>query len=495
MEHVVPALLQVLSPASIAAILIGTVFGTIVGALPGLGSVVAITVILPFTFGMPIVPSVALILAVYCSSIYGGSISAILINTPGTPQAAATNLDGYPMAMEGKASLALGWATAASVFGGVFSTGVLIVAAPQLAAVALKFGPVETFALIALALTCIAGVSRGSTLKGFAAGILGLFLATVGADPMTGDLRFEFGYFPLTAGVGLLPVLIGLFAISEVMVRVFRPHQATPQIVGTVGFKLAPLREWLIRWKSLVKGSVIGSFVGVLPGTGAAVAAFISYAEAKRAGRFRDKLGKGEPEGIVAAESANNAVSGGALVPTLALGIPGDAVTAIMMSALIIQGVQPGVRMFAENPDVIYAAFIVLILANLAIFTVGALGVRYFLYALRMPVPLLLSVVIVLSFLGAYGDRGNEFDLLVAFIAGVVGFFLRINGFPTAPVVIGLVLGRIFEESLRQGLILTDNSFQGFFVGHPIAVALFCVTFAILFLPPLIGSVRRWKGR
>jgi putative tricarboxylic transport membrane protein len=494
MEYVLPALEALASPASIVALLAGVAFGIVVGALPGLGSVVAITVILPFTFSMELIPSVVLVLAVYCASVYGGSISAILINTPGTPQSAATVLDGFPMARRGEADLALGWATGASVIGGLFSIVVLVLAAPELAAVALRFGPIETFALICLALTCIAGVSRGSMLKGLFAGVLGLFLATVGSDPVTGDIRFDFGYFPLSAGIGLIPVLVGIFALAEVFMRVAERPGPAVDIRGRVGFRFAPLGEWLKRWKTLLKSCVIGSFVGVLPGTGAATAAFISYAEAKRTGRYRDKLGTGEPEGVVASEAANNAVTGGALVPTLALGIPGDAVTAVMMSALVIQGVQPGVRLFAENPEVVYTAFVALVFVNLVMLAMAVAGAQLFTRILRVPEPLLLASVVVLSFVGAYGVRGSAFDLLIALVAGVVGVFLRWNGFPTAPVVIGMVLGPIFEASLRQGLILTDGRISAFFLGHPIAVGLFVVTALILAWPLLAAATRRMRG-
>ncbi len=493
MEHVLPALEMLADPAAIVAILVGTVVGIVVGALPGLGSVVAITIVLPFTFSMGQVPAVMLVLAVYCASVYGGSISAILINTPGTPQSAATVLDGFPMAKRGEADLALGWATMSSLIGGLFSIVVLVLAAPQLAAFALSFGPIETFALICLALTCIAGVSRGSLVKGLLAGALGLFLATVGTDPMAGDVRFTFGWFPLSAGIELIPVLVGLFAFSEVFARIAERGGATTVPEVRVGFRLAPLREWVARWRTLLKSCVIGSLIGVLPGTGAATASFIAYAEAKRTGRFRDKLGTGEPEGLVASESSNNAVTGGALVPTLALGIPGDAVTAVMMSTLILQGIQPGVRLLVDNPGIVYACFVGLVFINLAMFAIGAAGAPLFTRILRLPEPALLGMVILLSVLGAYGVRGNMLDLGVAFIAGIVGFFLRWCAVPTAPIVIGMVLGPMLEENLRQGLILTDGSFAAFF-GHPIAAVLLAVTMLVLLWPITVALLRRRRA-
>lgn len=482
MDQLLTALTLLLDPATLAALAVGTLFGMVVGALPGLGSVLAITIALPFTFGMDKVPAIALVLAIYCSSVYGGSLSAILINTPGTPQSAASTLDGFPMTQQGRADLALGWATTASVIGGLFSVCVLILMAPQLAKFALNFGAIETFALIAMALTCIAGVSRGSLLKGLLAGLIGLFIATVGTDPMTGSIRFDFGSFELSGGFGLIPVVVGLFAFAEVFSRIGEKHAPYQGVISAVGFKLPPLREWLLRWKTVVRSAVIGTFIGILPGTGAATASFISYSETKRSGRFREKLGTGEPEGLVASETSNNAVTGGALVPTLALGIPGDPVTAVMMSALIIQGIQPGVRLFADNPDVMNAAFMALIICNILVFVVGALMAPLITRILRMPEQILLAMVIILSVVGAYGVSGRMFDVFVALAFGVLGYVFRLCGVPTAPVVIGMVLGPIFEESLRRGLLLTDGSFIAFFdpTVHPIAFVLILITLAII---------------
>lgn len=490
MENVILAAELLLTPTAIAAILLGTVFGVVVGALPGLGSVLAITIVLPFTYSMDMIPSIALVLSIYCASVFGGSLSAILINTPGTPQSAATVLDGFPMTKAGKASEAIGWATVSSVIGGLFSAIVLIFAAPQLASIALRFGPIETFSLIALALTCIAGVSRGSMLKGILAGVLGLFLATVGTDPMTGSTRFDFNIFQLSAGVSLVPVLVGLFAFTEVFWRMSERDVPAMSAVTRGGFHVAPFSQWWSRKTTLVKSAVIGTLVGILPGTGAATASFIAYAEVKRSGRFRDNLGKGEPEGLIAAETSNNAVTGGALVPTLALGIPGDPVTAVVMSTLIIQGVQPGVRLFVDNPEVMNAAFLALILSNLALLGVAAFGARAITKVLAMPEPVLLTMVMVLSVVGSYGVNGSMFDVLIALIAGVVGFGLRLCNVPAAPIVIGLVLGPIFEESLRQGLIITDGRFGAFFsLDRPIALGLVIVTGA------LVGVTAWGEGR
>jgi putative tricarboxylic transport membrane protein len=486
---------HILTHSALLAILAGTVLGVAVGVLPGLGSVIGITMVLPFTFSMDQIPALALMLGIYCGSVYGGSISAIMINTPGTPQAAATALDGFPMAQRGDADLALGWTTAASVIGGLFSVLVLIIAAPQLAAFSLNFTAIEYFALGIFALICIANVSRGAMAKGLLAGAIGLFLATIGVDHVTGDMRFTFGSFEMTAGISLIPAIVGLFALSEVFIRASETTVIKELVTHKVGFRLPPWSKWRPRLWLLFKSCSIGSFVGTLPGTGAATAAFIAYGEAKRSAPHKEKLGTGEPDGLVAAESANNAVTGSAMVPTLALGIPGDPVTAVMLGTFIVHGLTPGPRLFTENLDLVYAVFLILVAVNILMFFVGALGAQVFTRALRVPEPLLMTMVTVIAIVGAYGVRGNPLDLAIAFLAGVGGFILRKAGFPLAPLVIGMVLSQMIENSLRQGLLLTRGSFLAFFE-RPIALTLFILTAAMLIWPMIryLRNRKRLKG-
>lgn len=475
------------------AVTLGTALGVAVGVLPGLGSVVGITMVLPFTLTMGQIPAIALLLGIYCGSVYGGSITAIVINTPGTPQAAATALDGYPMAARGEADLALGWATAASLAGGLFSVMVLMLAAPQLAAFSLNFTSVEYFALGVFALICIAQVSRGSLLKGLLSGAVGMFIATIGVDQVTGDMRFTFGNFQLSAGISLIPAIVGLFALSEMFVRVSERCAPAVRTDFRIGFKVPGWREWRPRLLLLFKSCSIGSFIGALPGTGAATSAFISYAEAKRSSPNRERMGKGEPDGIVSAESANNAVTGSALVPTLALGIPGDPVTAVMLGTLVVQGITPGPRLFTDQLDIVYAIFLILIAANLVMFAVGALGAQAFTRILRVPQGLLMTGVVVIALLGAYGVRGNPLDLIIALAAGVVGFVMRKTGFPIAPMVIGMVLSPMIENALRQSLLLTRGDFWAFF-DRPIALGLFVLTAFVLLWPLLNLAWRRLRG-
>ncbi|MEM8693624.1 MAG: tripartite tricarboxylate transporter permease [Pseudomonadota bacterium] len=463
-------------------LVLGTALGIVLGAMPGIGSTVAVAMVLPFTLSMGQAPAIMLLLAVYAGSVYGGSIAAILINTPGTPQSAATCLDGYPMAQRGEAGLALGWATVASVIGGLVSAVVLIFAAPQLAAFALQFGPIETFTLILLGMTCIVSVSTGSLVKGLLAGMIGIFLSTVGGDPIVGEMRFTFNNWQLFAGFNLLAVVIGVFALSEVLMRASAQLSAASELVDFKGVTLPRLAMWKGRRRTLGKSVLIGNMIGVLPGTGAATAAFISYAEGRRSSPNGDKFGTGEPDGIIASEAANNAVTGGALVPTMALGIPGDAITAVMLATLTLHGITPGPKLVEDNPTLIAAIFAGFFVINLLLLPLGLILSRVAAPILRVKEAFMMTAIVLLCAVGVYFVRGNPFDLAVMGAAGVAGFILRRQGFPMAPLVIGMVLGPTLEITLRQGLILTDGSFWAFFYGHPIALALGLISvFALIF--------------
>ncbi|MCG8511886.1 MAG: tripartite tricarboxylate transporter permease [Rhodospirillales bacterium] len=477
-------------PMAIVIMVLATFLGMFVGALPGLGTVTALAMMLPFTYVLSAPQAIGMLLAIYVSSIYGGSIPALLINVPGTPQSAATTFDGYPMAKKGQAAEALGWVTTASTLGGIFSMIVLMLAAPQLAAVAVRFGSVETFALIVFSLTTIAWVSRGNPFKGLLAGVIGVFLATVGVDEMSGTTRFTFDIFALSAGFHIVPILIGLFALSEVFSTAGAETRTIAKPIVSTGFKLAPLREWTCRWVTVLRGSAIGTFLGILPGVGATASSLISYAQARASSPRKDNFGKGEPEGVIASEAANNAVSGGALVPTLALGIPGDAPTAVMLGALIIHGITPGVQLFNRNPELVSFIFVALLVANFMMFFAGMVGAQLFSRVLRLPNAVVMAVVVALSLAGSYVIRFSMLDVAVAVIAGFAGILLRHANVPLAPIVIGFILGKPLEVNLRQGLILTDMNPLGFFQS-PIASVIFTIT-AIVVLYPLFGArIRR----
>ncbi len=491
MEQFVLALSQFSSLWVFVALAIGCVWGTIAGALPGMGTVVALIVALPFTLNMSTETAIALFLGIYVTSVYGGSISAILINTPGTPQSAATVLDGYPMARAGKADLAIGWATFASLFGGIFSLAVLIFAAPALARVSVAFGPAAIFAIVIFALTCIAWVSAGSTVKGLLGGMIGLWLTTIGPDDLTGYIRFDLGQPALMGGLHLIPVLIGLFALSEVFQRAATYFPAKPPDVTNVGFRLPRWPDIRLRLPQFLRSSVIGTFIGILPGTGATAATFVSYSELRRTSPRRENFGKGEPDGLIASEASNNAVTGGALIPTLALGIPGDGGTVVLLGVLTIKGLTPGFDLINNNPHILIGAFLVILLGNFIMFGLGAFGARVFARLLNLPEPILMGMILMFSLVGAFTVRGNMVDLIVCTVAGVIGVILRLAKYPIAPIVIGMALGKIFEGKLRQGLISARGDFFEF-LADPIAIGVLILTALVIARPILAG--RRQTG-
>ncbi|GKY86833.1 tripartite tricarboxylate transporter permease [Sinisalibacter aestuarii] len=490
MDIFLSALAMLTDPLVFGLLVAGTIGGIIIGALPGLGSIMGITMALPLTFVLSPAASLGLLLGIYCGSVFGGAISAILINTPGTPQSAATLLDGYPMARAGKASEAIGWATVASAAGGVIATLIFLVAAPTLASFGLMFGPIEYFALGVFALTCLAAVSRENVIKGLLAGLLGLFVATVGQDSITGAPRFSFGSYQLYGGVGLVPILVGLFALSEVFERMSERIEHATSITGKAGFHLPGLRDMYQRKFVFLKASIIGAGIGILPGIGAAASSMVAYAQAKRSSPNRENFGKGEPDGVIASEAANNAVTAGAMIPTLSLGVPGDPITAIMLGAMTIQGVIPGPNFFVNEADLGFFVFLALIVSSLALIPFTALLSPLVARLIKAPEPILFGGVVVLVMIGTFSISYNYLDLLVAFLSGIVGYVLRRNGIPLAPIVIGFVLGPMVESSLRQGMILTQGDFWAFFKS-PIASILFAVTALSLVMP--LWSARRLR--
>jgi len=496
-ENLQAGLTVVLQWDSLLAIIFGVAWGTIGGMIPGINATIAMALLLPFTWGMD--PSVALIMlaAVYCGGEYGGSIPAVLIGTPGTNAAAATVLDGYELHKKGKTGLALYTSLMASVYGGLIGTIALILMAVPLAAVALAFGPAEYFALAALGLTMICSLGEKNVLKGIMAGLIGILISTVGFDPFAGVPRFTMGVLSLAEGFEMVPLMIGLYAISEMF-------KQSEEMVANDKFVLDSKTDVRFpSWKENKKlvwpatwASILGVIVGVMPGAGATAAAFISYSEAKRWSKDPDSFGKGNPVGVAVPESANNAVTGGALVPLLALGIPGSNSTAIMLGALMIHNVSPGPLLFTKSPEIPYSIFVSLFFSNIAMFFIGYLCIRFAIKMTSISKPALIAVIITLVFTGSFAYSGEVFSMGVALGFGLMGVVMRRYGFPHAAVVLGFVLGFIMEANLRRALIISEGSYSGVLFNSSISSVLIIIAVlsVILTLYRNIKSTRSQKA-
>lgn len=456
-----------------ALVMLGAVVGLVFGATPGLTAPAAIALILPVTYGLGINASLALLLGVYVSGYFAGSIPAILINTPGTPGNAATSIEGYRMARAGRANEALTTAVVSSFVGVTVSALLLLTIAPLMARLALTFTSVEYFALAVLGILCIVGISQGSMVKGLAAALFGILVSTIGLDGTSGVPRFVMGVPELLGGVPIIPALIGLFAISEMLVQSrkgARVAEALPvdtggSILSVVGAHLR--HRWLV-----LKSALIGTWVGLLPGTGPAIASWMAYGEALRSKKPEDRYGQGEVKGLMACETSNNAVIGGAMIPLLTLGIPGDPVTAILIGAMMIQGVEPGPFFLRDHAGLFVAIIVMLMLANLAMVALFLPLRRLAAQVLKVPFHIIVPVVVAVAATAAYAVSYSGFDILLLGVFGIVGFFMMTHGFPVASVVLGIVLGPILEKNFRNALIANDMDLT-VFLTRPVSGAIF----------------------
>lgn len=491
LEQLLLGVNTILQPWNFLAVLAGVVSGIIIGALPGLTSPMGVALLIPFTYSMDKVPAICMLVALYCGGTYGGSISAILVHAPGTPAAAATTFDGYPLAQKGMAGKALGMACISSGLGGLFSVIILVLLAPVLADIAIKFGPPEYFALAVFGLSMISSLGARSTLKNLIGGTIGVFLACVGTDEISGFTRYDFGSTHLMDGISFIPVMIGLFAAAEVFRQAeagIRKVMVDKKITG-----LLPSWEEIKEVKAtLLRSSLIGTFIGILPAEGGTVASFIGYNEAKRFSKHPEKFGTGILEGVAGPETANNAATGGAMVPTLALGIPGSGTTAVILGALLIHGMRPGPLLFIQHVNVVYAIFAGMFLANLIFLVVGLGGAKLFSQIVRIPNFVLTPIILVLCIVGSYSLHNNMADVWIMLICGVIGYKMREHGFSAAPIVLGLVLGELIEISLRRSLIVFGNNPFVFFT-RPYS-ALFIVLTALGLLSPMIRSLIENRG-
>ncbi len=465
---------------AVLAVAVGSVIGVIFGAIPGLTFSMALALLLPFTFGMEATPAIALLMGVFIGGMTGGSVSAILIGIPGTPSAAATVFDGYPMAKKGEASVALGGAVIASVFGGVFSLVVMVLLLEQVAGFAIKFGPAEIFALVLFGLSTICGLGERSMLRGLVAGVLGLMLVIVGLDPIDGVARLTFGTVELQQGVNLLVGMIGLFAVPQVISTFIEYGRVeAPRMATDVRASLPSWRQLKQRFGLMLRCSAIGTAIGAIPGTGGPIAAFLAYDHARRFDPKPEAFGKGELSGVLAPESANNAVTGGTMIPLLSLGIPGDPATAVILGGMILHGLAPGPALFQTNLPAIYAIYIAIVISYIVTLVVQIWGIRWFVRVMSVPAHVMALVIIVMCMLGSYAIRNSMFDVYLMAIMGLIGYVLKRLSIPVAPVVLGLVLGGTLENQYRTALILNEGSHQGF-IDSTVALVFFALTLLMI---------------
>ena len=465
---------------ALLANLLGVALGIVFGALPGLTAVMGVALLIPLTFGLPPVVAFSSLLGMYCGAIYAGSITAILVSTPGTAAAAATMLEGPRLTARGESLRALEMTTVASFIGGVFSCFILAGVAPQLARFALNFSAPEYFALGIFGLTIVATLSEGALLKGCIAACLGLLIAIVGIDPLTGNLRLTFDSANLINGVSLIPALVGLYALSQVFLTcedVFRGKRLSAVNISRKGISLAEI--WANR-SALLRGSLIGTFIGIVPATGSGTASFAAYSEAKRNSRHPEAFGNGAIEGLAATESANNAVTGGALIPLLTLGIPGDVVTAVILGALMIQGMTPGPLLFQEQGALVYSIFISLLLANVFMLVLGMASVRVFSKIVSIPGGILMPLVTTLCVVGGYALNNSNFDLGVMAVFGILGWIMTKASIPLAPLLLAMILSGIIETNFRRALSISDNDYT-VFLTRPVCAVFLCISLFILF--------------
>lgn len=471
----------VFQPERLLFLLLGVGLGIIFGVIPGLTATLAIALLIPFTYSLDPVAAILMLLGLYTGTMYSNAITSITIRTPGNPAGAVLILDGYPLAQKGQAGRAIGISLLAGGFGGIVSVLAMSFLSPLLASVALKFSPVEYFAIGVFGLSTVIAVSSGGSLsKGAMSAAFGLLIATVGMDPIIPYARFTFGAGDLRTGVPFLPAVIGLFAIAEIF-RLASRSSTGESFVEEIG-KVRPSRSDIRRCgKETVRGAIIGTIIGILPGGGGSMASFVAYGETKRASKRPEEFGHGAIEGVASPGAADNAVTGGAMIPMLTLGIPGDAATAVLLGAFLVHGLQPGPTLFTSRPDIIYAIFVGMFLANILLIIIGFLTARPLARIATVPIRILVPVVALFSVIGAFASSGSIYDVYAALVFGLIGFVMEKFGYSVVPAVIGLILAPIIENSMRRSLVLSDGSWT-IFVERPIAVSILAAGLAITVL-------------
>lgn len=456
MDVFLSALYQISSPIPLTLLFIGCVIGIIFGAIPGLTATMGVALLLPITFGLGPIDGLMLLIGVYIGGISGGLISATLLGIPGTPSSIATTFDAYPMSKNGEPVRALGIGITASLIGGIFSFLVLVTVSPLIAKLAVKMGPAEYFSLIILALTLIIVLSRGNMIKGLTSGFCGLALGLIGFAPIDGTARFTFDSLSLAAGISLLPMIMGLFAISQIHIEIQNGLEKRVVNFDVKGIGIS-LKEFVANINNMIRSSFIGVALGMLPGMGSGASNIIAYAQAKQSSKNPEKFGKGAPEGIYASETANNASIGGALIPMMTLGIPGDSVTAILLGGFMIHGIQPGPLLFTNNANIVNVVFIGFFASIILVFLLQLFGMRLFPKILLISPKYLYTILLVMTVIGAYATNHRIFDVWIMLVFGVLGYLMIKNNYPLAPMILAFVLAPLFETYLRRALMYSDS--------------------------------------
>ena len=491
MHEIIVSIGTLFAPWPFFLMVLGTVLGIVVGAIPGLTGAMLIALTLPLTYYMSAVDALILLISMYVGSISGGQISSILLGMPGAPSSVMTTFDGHPMARAGKPGRALGLGIGASFFGGLVSWIFLVLLARPLSEVAVQFGPFEYFTLVLMAMVLIASISQGTMIKGILSGFLGMLVAMPGVDPSAGGLRLTFGFHAMDAGFRLLPILMGVFAVGQIITEIFSIERRMSSIKMSMKGILMSLKDWKSQAVNLLRSSLIGTWVGILPAIGGNIGSVLSYTAAKNMSKSPERFGKGAEEGIIASETANNATIGGALIPLISMGIPGSVINVFLLAALLVHGIQPGPLLFTTNPDVVYAIIATMFVANILMFLIMTGTVKYIAKVSMVPKAYILPVVLVFCIIGSYAQANRMFDVWVLLIFGVVGFVMRKAAIPHAPFVIGLVLTPIAEQNFRTGLMISGGSLLPLFT-RPVSLTFLLIS--ILFLIwPLISTWRRRK--
>ena len=488
-QYILPALAQVFTVTNLALIFGGLILGMIVGCIPGLSVTLGIILLLPltYTFSSPDSAIIAL-LAVYVGGMYGGSISAITLNTPGTNSAIATTFDGYPLAKKGKVKKALDTSLFASTFGGLFSAILLLLCASFITHLVSKFASVEYFSMAILGISLIAGVSGDSLAKGILSGLLGILMAAIGTDAVTGVWRYTFGIDALRYGIDMLPAMIALIALTQVVqkLRDFVLANGKLDDASKIDREGLTGREMISILPACTRSSVVASILGAMPGVGGGVAQFMCYNECRRASKHPEMFGKGAIEGIAASESANNAVTGGALIPMLTLGIPGSGTCAIMLGGMMIQGLTPGYELFTKQGEITYAVILGFLIANVLMGVLGMLVAKYVVRICVIPNAILIPLIIGLATIGAFAIQNSNFDVTIMLLFGLIGYFARKLGFATAPMILGMILGPMAEKNWNQVLLICRGDLVGYFFSRPISIVLFVMVVIGLFTPVIM---------